>query len=507
MIEMNASFKRKFSTPSLVWSQTNLKNYRQQIFNQLSGIFTGDEYHQELIKHCNKNLYPESTKSDLVQTTRFLTDDHIVVLAKMYADQCGKTCHLNIETQAHANAEIISARWFQSIGVTDVWEITIRNRWNSHWESVIRVLDEDDVSKYGSSLDTFPTTIAKDKHQYNAIEVPVTAGETNVAINEASIANNEAANAADEVDVTSDETDVSDPKLASFEDHLGNPVTLKTYLVPLVVPKRGSPEWYKVSTCTAHSCQLITSPGTQINRDKMPTSKDLVPHLDKGTLYNHRSANFRIRFGSLELNPWLEIQLVIYRSTGNRFADVLHKSSLRFFFGRLLLPPASKSINYVTIDGISNLHLEASEKKDKYLLSFQYQYAVPHNLHIAENTYKAMTEDEKMVARLYENLARPSKRQTVQFVIYRSTAEMDEEADGGFDILLQKIAMNEYATLSMLPYEPYLTRQGFLNIQANSFKSRKHILMDGSPHMAVKAQMEFADLIEAGVQLSFYTEM
>ena len=239
----------------------------------------------------------------------------------------------------------------------------------------------------------------------------------------------------------------------------------------------------------------------------MPTSKDLAPHLDEGALYNHQSANFRIRFGSLELNPWLEIQLVVYRSTGKSQADVLHKSWLRFFFGRLLLPSASDSTKYVTIDGISNLRLETSEKNDKYLLSFEYQYAVPHNLHIAESTYEAMTEDEKMVIRLHEDLARPSKRQTVYFVVHRSMAELNKGVDGDFDILLQKIAKNEVAGLKKLPYEPYLTHNGFVHIEANSFKSRMEILKDGSPHIAIKPQTEFTDVIEAGVQTGFYTQL
>lgn len=475
----------------------------------------------------------------------FLTDDHIAVLAKMYADLCGRTCHLIIETQQSMDGEILRACWFEFVGSTGFFEITLRNRWNSHWEPVIRVLDVNDVSKDGSPLDQSSTAVAKNKHQSNAIKVAVAADESadvtdevNLATNEvkfvpdgvnindeASISgeasvgdgarfneetgvNGKASVAADEANIAAEEANVSDPRLASFVDHMGNEVKKTTKLVPLIIPKKGSSEWHNVETAPPHSCQLVTSPVIQFDKGNMPTSKDLAPHLDEGILYNHRSANLLIRIGSLELNPWLEIQMVIYRSTGKVLLDVLHKSSLRFFFGRLLLPSASDSTDtYATMDGISNLRSEISENHDKYLLSFEYQYAVPHNLHIVDSTYKEMTEPEKSLACLHQNLAKPSKRQPVSFIVHRSIAEITQGPDSAFDILLQKLAKKEFAGLTSLPYEPYLTHSGFVNIQANSFKNRMQILKDGSPHMPVKARVEFADLIEAGVQVGFYTDL
>lgn len=71
----------------------------------------------------------------------------------------------------------------------------------------------------------------------------------------------------------------------------------------------------------------------------------LLPHLSEKMLYNHRSAKFSIRMGSFELNPWLEIQMAVYRSIEKDIADVLYNGSLIFFFffGRPLLPLTKNS--------------------------------------------------------------------------------------------------------------------------------------------------------------------
>lgn len=103
-------------------------------------------------------------------------------------------------------------------------------------------------------------------------------------------------------------------------------------LVPLYVPEKGSTDWLNVLTGSAHSCQLITSIGERFIKDKEPGSKDLTSCLNKGILYNHRSANLAIRFSSFELNSWIEIEMNIFRSIEKDLINVLHKSSLRFFF-------------------------------------------------------------------------------------------------------------------------------------------------------------------------------
>ena len=101
---------------------------------------------------------------------------------------------------------------------------------------------------------------------------------------------------------------------------------------------------------------------------------------------------------SLELNLWLELQMVMYSFTGQGEAPTLHKSSLRFFFGRLLLPQASGSTSgYETVEGISNLLFNLSES-DRYLLSFGYGYAVPHNLYIADEIGNQLTDSGETLA-------------------------------------------------------------------------------------------------------------
>lgn len=460
------------------------------------------------MKHCNEKKYPKAVQMELANTDCFLTDDHIRVLAKMYADQCGKTCHLNIETQHQVNGEILSARWFEFGGSTDVFEITLRNRWNSHWEPVIRVLDVNDISVDGSPLDKSSKAPTENKFQSSAIGLTVAADKTTVTTDEGSIA--EESSVAKESSVAAEEEeDISDPNLAEYQDHMGNEVTERTKLVPLIIPRKGSLDWHNVSTCPPHSCQLITSSGMEFSKDKMPTPKDLAPYLEEGMLYNHRSANLSICFGSLELNPWLEVQLVIYRSNRKTLAEVWHKSSLRFFFGRLLLPaPENDPINaYVTIDGISDLRFETSQKNDKYLLSFGYQYAVPHNLTINASTEQQLTKPEKEVTLLHQCLAKPTGRRTVSFLVHRSPKEIYQGADDDFHLLLQKVVNKQFPGLTRDPYTPYLSKNGFVNIQANSFKTRMKILKDGSPHMPVSARVEFADLIEAGVQVGFFTDL
>jgi hypothetical protein len=428
----------------------------------------------------------------LLAQNRFLSDDHITVLAKMYADQCGKVCDLVIETQKDKNTDnVLPAHWFEIPENAETFQITLRNRWNSHWEPVIRVFDVHDISHDGTPLDESSTVAAmqiKDSVRLGATQTTVAAQEEEVATQEK-------------------EVEVSDPRLASFRDHMGNEVTEKTKLVLLNIPKKGSPEWLNVTTGPLHSCQLVTSPGVQFSKDNMPASKDLTPHLDEGELYNRRSTNLAIRFGSLELNPWLEIQMVFYRSSGKILATVLHKSALRFFFGRLLLPPARGSTNkYATIDGISNLQFELSKELDRYLLSFEYGYAVPHNLYIPDDVYNQMSQSEKSLARLFRDLIMPSKRQIITFIVFRSSAEMDEGAECEFDILLRKLIKKEFG-LTRDPYAPYLTGKGFVCLQANGFKTRMQTLLYGSPNMPVKARSGFADLIEAGVQIGFYTDL
>lgn len=56
---------------------------------------------------------------------------------------------------------------------------------------------------------------------------------------------------------------------------------------------------------------------------------------------------------------------------------------------------------YVTIDDISNLRFEISENNDKYLLSYEYQYAVSHNLNIVDSIYRLLTKSEKFLAHLH----------------------------------------------------------------------------------------------------------
>lgn len=511
------------------------------------------------MKHCNKKKYPKVVKMELAKIDCFLTDDHIMVLAKMYADQCGKTCHLSIETQHQVAGEILRARCFELGDSTDAFEITLRNRWNVHWEPVIRLLDIDDISMDGLPLDKpskAPTenkfqssaigvTVAADRTTVTTAEATIDAEEDNVATDKSSVAAEgkvaeessvagkgsvaeessvaedtnvvaeetnvaaEEASVGDEANVAVEGADISDTNLSSFQDHVGNQVTKDTTLVPLIIPPKGSLDWHNVSTCAPHSCQLVTSSGMEFSKDKMPTPKDLAPYLDEGKLYNHRSANFSIRFGSLELNPWLETQLVIYRSVGKTLAEVLHKSSLRFFFGRLLLPaPANDPINaYVTIDGISDLRFETSENNKKYLLSFGYQYAVPHNLAMNASIKQQLTKAEEEVTLLRQSLAKPTGRRIVSFIVHRSPKEIDQGADDDFHFFLEKIVNKQFGGLTRQPYEPYLAKNGFVTIRANGFKPRIEILKHESPNMPVSARVEFADLIEAGVQVGYFTDL
>lgn len=81
----------------------------------------------------------------LLEEDRCLSDEHITVLAKMYADYCGTLCDLVIETQQEKNTDnVLSARWFEIPENAKALRITLRCRWNFDSKPVIRVFDVHD---------------------------------------------------------------------------------------------------------------------------------------------------------------------------------------------------------------------------------------------------------------------------------------------------------------------------------------------------------------------------
>jgi hypothetical protein len=470
-------------------------NCREIIFDQLSGIFGSDEYKVQLLEHYDSKNYTPKDKAKLAAEDRFLSDEHLTILAKMYAKQLNKACDLNIQIQPEKNSDVIfSVQWLEVPEGEEVVQVTLRNRWNVHWESVIRVLDDQDISVDGKALEDSSATEPPAPGE-PAVK-PTLSGDFEILAPSAVGAQAQAEAEAG--------AEAADPMLASFRDHMGKEINSKTNLVELSIPKKNAPEWNKVANGTPHSCQLVAS-SEVFNKDNMPLSKDLVPHLDEGDLYNIRSANLLMRFGSLELNPWLEVQMVIYRPVEKGKSDTLHKSSLRFHFGRLLLPSVSGSTKpYTTVEGISHLHFDLSEQKDRYLLSFEYGYAVPRNQGIVDSR---MTESEKSLAQRLQDLIMPPKRQRITFVVLLSPSEVKEGSDGEFHRFLTTVLKRGFPGLTRLPYEPYLKKTGFVRLQANNLKTRKDVLLAGSPNMPVKASTEFADLIEAEVQLGFHTDM
>lgn len=482
-------------------------NCRDIVFDQLSGIFGSDEYKVQLLEHYDSKNYTLEDKAKLAAEDRFLSDEHLTILAKMYAKQLNKACDLHIQIQPEKNSDVIhSVQWLEVPEGEEVVQVTLRNRWNVHWESVIRVLDDQDISVDGKALEDSSATEPPTPGE-PAVK-PTLSGDFEILAPGAVGAQAQAeAKAKCQVEAEAGaeaEAEAADPMLASFRDHMGNEINSKTNLVELSIPKKNAPEWNKVRNGTPHSCQLVAS-SEVFNKDNMPLSKDLVPHLDGRLLYNFRSANLLMRFGSLELNPWLEVQMVIYRPVEKGKADTLHKSSLRFHFGRLLLPPVSGSTKpYTTVEGISHLRFDLSEQKDRYLLSFEYGYAVPRNQGIFDSK---MTESEKSLAQRLQDLIMPPKRQRITFVVLLSPSEVKEGSDGEFHKFLTTVLLRGFPGLTRLPYDPYLKKTGFVRLQANSLKPRKDVLLAGSPNMPVKASIEFADLIEAEVQLGFHTDM
>lgn len=68
-----------------------------------------------------------------------------------------------IEIQQDKNVDVLTIRWFELDDNTEIFQITLRNRWNSHWEPVIQVFDVHDIFHDGMLLDKSSTAPTKNE--------------------------------------------------------------------------------------------------------------------------------------------------------------------------------------------------------------------------------------------------------------------------------------------------------------------------------------------------------
>ncbi len=149
-------------------------------------------------------------------------------------------------------------------------------------------------------------------------------------------------------------------------------------------------------------------------------------------------------------------------------------------------------------------------QRDKYVLSSEYGYAVPHNLRVPAELGDKFVQAEKDLIQLLQALVNPSQRRTVALLVHLSRNELDTLSRGlsvELGQFFEDLAENRIPKLTMTPYRPYLRNIGNVSVQAGCFKSRQMVLRDGSPLMPVKARWEFTDLIEGEVQIGYHTHL
>ncbi|KAF2136639.1 uncharacterized protein K452DRAFT_302584 [Aplosporella prunicola CBS 121167] len=448
--------------------QPSLKNHKLLKYNQfvaftsLRDLFGGSAYRDAV-----ENLGLSGDEKSELLSIEFLSDDQIILLIELYrqkVEQLPKDFRVGIRHYLEPE----SAHPFSYLAKSEPQRAPIywfMNRWGVHWEPITPVLNSVDISEDGRALDLDEEDPCK------------TGAEPIISYDPL-------------------------PNLVGIDAVTMGKITEETRLMALNIPdSKDKSAWSATRDIHHHKCQIISG----------HDPKGPVPTCPAGSTRDNKSINLSIAFGSLELNLYIQLKIMTYRTIPSAEATLLHSGTVRFPFGRLyrqkdgsIEARDNNTGKYETIRGCLGVSIGPLQDNKSITVKFTANFGAMDHLNVSPSIRSEMFEKELQLISFLPRLTRPRCPIDVTLRVFltekeRGTLNMGRVPD--FITLLKYI--NDFPAMHEPPYKPYLRESGFPETSANLMKPIFHRLNHGSPHMPVKVFNQFLDPIEAEVHLAF----